>query len=202
MLLRRALYLILLLASPLAAQSRVPGDFTLRPGDVLELFHWRDELLQGEFPVEADGQVALPILGRWQVTETRWPLLRDSLVAAYARELRAGDLRIIPKRRVFVLGFVRQPGIQLADPTTSIAAAIAMAGGAAQDGSLDRVRVLRDGAVIADKVGIESPLVAADLRSGDQIYVGRRSWFDRNSAFLVSAVVGLAGIAVTLIVSQ
>lgn len=197
-----ALWLALAFVLPLQAQDGAPAAFTLRSGDVLELFHWRDELLRGDFPVEQDGSVVLPILGRRSVVATPWPLLRDSLMREYRRELRADDLRITPKRRVFVLGFVQQPGIQLADPTTSIAGAIALAGGAAPDGDLGRVRVLRDGRVIAERVGIESPLVAADVLSGDQIFVDRRGWFDRNSAFMVSAIVGLAGIIVTLIVAQ
>jgi hypothetical protein len=36
------------------------------------------------------------------------------------------------------------------------------------------------------------------VQSGDQILVGRRAWVDRNSTFLVSALLSLTSIAVTL----
>lgn len=193
---------VALLAQPLAAQQPAAEDRVLRPGDILELFHWRDSLLNGEFPVEQDGRVILPILGPRQVADLPWAPIRDSIRAAYARELRAGDLRITPKRRVFVLGFVQEPGVHFADPTTTLAGAIALAGGASPEGDLSRLRVVRNGRVLAERVSIESATVADDVWSGDQIFVGRRGWFDRNSAFMVSAIVGLAGIVVTLIVSQ
>ncbi|MBX3172995.1 MAG: polysaccharide biosynthesis/export family protein [Gemmatimonadaceae bacterium] len=200
---RRLLLLALFAIGPaLPAQAAASPEFALRPGDVLQLFHWRDSLLRGDFPIEVDGSVVLPLLGRRSVTGRPWSSVRDSLGAAYARELRAPDLRITPLRRVFVLGFVRQPGILLADPNTTIAGAIAMAGGASADGDLRRVRVRRDGAVLAERVSVESDLVRADVRSGDEVFVDRRGWFDRNSAFMVSAIVGLAGIVVTLIVAR
>ena len=200
----RLLALLLLCASlalPVRAQTTSP-DVALRAGDLIEVFHWRDQALRGAFPVEQDGSVVLPLLGRRAVTSAPWSVVRDSLAAAYARELREGDVRILPRRRVFVLGFVETPGVQFADPTISIAGAIALAGGAAADGDLSRVRIVRDDVVLAERVSIDSPVVGQAAMSGDQIFVGRRGWFDRNSAFMVSAIVGLAGIIVTLIVSK
>jgi hypothetical protein len=40
---------------------------------------------------------------------------------------------------------------------------------------------------------------ATDLRSGDQIFVERRSWFDRNSAAVIGAGAGLLGVIATLV---
>jgi hypothetical protein len=77
-----------------------------------------------------------------------------------------------------------------------------MAGGAAADGDLTRVRIVRNDVVLAERVGIDSPEAGQAAMSGDHIYVGRRGWFDRNSAFMVSAIVGLAGIVVTLLVAN
>jgi protein involved in polysaccharide export with SLBB domain len=192
-----ALLALVLVAPPAIGQGE---RFTLRPGDVLTLSHWRDSLLRGDFPVETDGRVLLPVVGPRAVTSAPWDEVRDSLLAAFAAELRVADLSIIPKRRVYVLGFVESPGTALADPTTSFAGVIAMAQGASQEGDLTRIRIVRDGKVLADRVSIESEMMAQDVRSGDQIFVGRRGWFDRNSAFMVSAIVGLAGIVVTLLV--
>jgi len=190
-----------MLALPLSGQ-RAASDMPLRAGDLVEVFHWRDAALRGAFPVEEDGSVVLPLLGRRAVTAAPWTTVRDSLAAAFARELRTADVRLIPRRRVFVLGFVENPGVQFTDPTISLAGAIALAGGAAADGDLTRLRVVRNDAVLLERVGIDSPLVGQAAMSGDQIFVGRRGWFDRNSAFMVSAIVGLAGIIVTLIVAN
>lgn len=189
------------LAPAADAQEQPAGAFTLQPGDVLVVSFWREPKLGGEFPVDERGQVALPILGRRTVTSRPWPELRDTLMAQYARELaNPGDVQILPMRRVFVLGSVTKPGAYLADPTASIAAAVALAGGATVDGSLNRVRVVRDGETVVRRVAVDSPLAAANVRSGDQVFVDRRGWLDRNSAVALSTFVGLAGVIVTLIV--
>jgi protein involved in polysaccharide export with SLBB domain len=204
---RRFLLALLLAAAPstLEAQETAVASFPafeLRPGDVVEVFLWREPTLSGEYPVDERGTVVLPVIGSRSVIGQPWTTVRDSLMAAYGRELRDQSVRLTPKRRIFVLGFVQKPGAYLADPTVPVAGAIALAGGASNEGDLSRVRVLRDGLVFLDAVSLESPLAMSDVRSGDQIYVERRGWFDRNSPFFVSAMVGLAGIIVTLIVSK
>lgn len=192
-------------SAPSAQGSAAAAPAAGRPlaaGDAIEVFHWRDSLITGEYAVDERGRVLLPMIGTWTVTGTPWPALRDSLLAAYGRELREEAVRVTPKRRVLVLGFVQEPGAYLADPTVSLAGAVALAGGASAEGDLRRVRVLREGSVLVNRTSIESPQVAAPVQSGDQIFVDRRGWFDRNSPFFVSALVGLAGIVVTLIVSR
>lgn len=176
--------------------------FTLRPGDLVELQVLRDTTLSGRFAVDERGRAVLPILGPRVVTGGPWPAVRDSILAVLSREIADPAIRLTPYRRVFVLGFVQEPGAYFADPTTSIAGAIALAGGASSDGDLTRLRVLRDGGALFDRVGIEDARVAADVQSGDQIFVDRRGWFDRNASFFVSGLVGLAGIVVTLIVAR
>jgi protein involved in polysaccharide export with SLBB domain len=204
----RILLLPIVFALTLAAQLSAQGvevSSTQRPlmaGDVIEVFHWRDSLISGEYAVDERGRVLLPMIGTWTVTGTPWPVLRDSILLAYTRELREDAVQLTPKRRVLVLGFVRQPGPYLVEPTISLAGAIALAGGASAEGNLQRVRVLREGAVLLDRTSIESPRIAEPVQSGDQIFVDRRGWFDRNSPFFVSALVGLAGIVVTLIVAR
>ena len=176
--------------------------FALRAGDVIEVFVWREEGLSGQFTVDERGYVSLPLVGSREVTSAPWTAVRDSLRAAYARELRDPDVRLTPKRRVFVLGFVGRPGPYLVDHTVPIAGAIALAGGASGEGDLARVRVMRDGEVLIKRASIDSPLTQADVRSGDQIFVDRRSWFDRNSTFIVSAMISVTSIVVTVILSQ
>lgn len=199
----RTLLTALLLAGPslLQGQGTAAGDFTLKPGDLIELFAWREPDFAAEYPVDERGRVTLPLVGTHSVTGAPWRVVRDSLLAAFARELRDGDVRLTPKRRVLVLGFVQKPGAYFADPTVNIAGAIALAEGVSSEGNARRIRVVRDGTVVLDRVSLESADVLGDVHSGDQIIVSRRGWFDRNSAFMVSAVVGLAGIVVTLIVS-
>jgi protein involved in polysaccharide export with SLBB domain len=166
----------------------------LRPGDVIRVAVWREIDLSGDFPVDEAGRVVLPMLGETVVTGIPIPQLRDSLLAEYRRQLRNPSILITPLRRVMVLGEVNIPGLKELDPTMSLASAIALAGGPNGQGRLSRIHVVREGEVLRERVDPAMALHAIDIRSGDQIFVGRRSWFEANSTYLVST-----GISMTLL---
>lgn len=205
---------LLSVAAPFGAAAQEPGDepapqpppgieaaqeATLLPGDALEIRIWREPDLSGSFPVDPSGAVTLPMLGRLQVAHIPLAELREMLLELYAVELRNPSIEVIPLRRIYVLGEVNRPGLQALDPTMTLAGAVAMAGGASPVGDLRKLRIMRDGEVYLERVGAEQDLMSVDIRSGDQIFVERRGWFDRHSTFVVSATIGLAGIIVQLL---
>lgn len=197
--------LAVLVLAPLAAsaQAAPAAEVRLRPADLIRVTLLREPDLSGEFEVDERGNVTLPLIGSQRVTESSWMALRDSLSAAYARELNSpDDVILTPLRRVFVYGSVNKPGAVLVSPTATFAEAVALAEGASPDGDLRRIRVVREGRTIVSRATVESALVAAGVQSGDQVFVDRRSWVDRNSGPALSAFVGLAGIVVTLIVTR
>ena len=196
------LALLALLCVPGAGRAQAAGDLftvTLRSGDVIRVEIWLEPDLSGDFHVDAAGMLVMPLLGEFQAGGRTWGELRAELLDGYARELRNPSIRITPLRRVHVLGEVNAPGIYAVDPTLSLVGAVAMAGGTLPDGDLKNIRVIRDGATVVDKVPAEAALDAVDVRSGDQVYVGRRGWFDRNSTFLATALISFASIVVTLV---
>lgn len=170
----------------------------LHPGDILKVEVWREEDLSGEFLIDESGAVTLPLLGRRQAANVPFTELKAELLSAYHAELRNPSITITPLRRVYVLGEVQTPGLYTVDPTVSLAGAVALAGGASQQGDLKRLRVIRDGNVVLNGVPAESALGRINVLSGDQIFVGRRSWFDRNSTFVVSVLLSLTSIVITL----
>jgi protein involved in polysaccharide export with SLBB domain len=191
----RLLLLILslsLLSPPAHAQTAGnAAEATLRPGDLIRIAVWREEDLSGDFPVDENGVVVLPMLGSTQVAGIAVGQIRELLLAEYRQQLRNPSIQITPLRRVMVLGEVMQPGLQELDPTISLAGAIALAGGPNPSGTLDRIRVVRDGQVLTERVSPAASLNTIDIRSGDQIFVGRRSWIATNSLSVVATGVSL-----------
>lgn len=171
--------------------------YSLQPGDVLAVEVWREPDLSGQFRVNEDGHVIIPLLGRFRAADVPIEELRDSLYSAYAAELRNPSIVITPLRRIYVLGEVSVPGLYNVDPTISIAGAVAMAGGANPQGSLQNIRVVRSDGVEQQGLRVDSPLAQSGIASGDQIFVGRRSWFDRNSTFVVSALLSVTSIVIS-----
>lgn len=149
--------------------------------------------------VEPSGTAIFPLLGERQVVGYPFAEVRDQLLTEYQRELRNPSITITPLRRIYVLGEVNEPGLYTLDPTVSLAGAVAMAGGASPHGDLLRIQVIRDGAVVLRGVSTESDIGALGVRSGDQVFVGRRGWFDRNSTFLVSALLSMTSIVISLV---
>jgi protein involved in polysaccharide export with SLBB domain len=174
-------------------------EVTLLPGDLLRVAIWREEDLSGEFLVERDGTVTLPLLGRQHVTDIPLERLQDTLIAQYRLELRNPSISITPLRRVHVMGEVAKPGLYPVDPTISLGGAIALAGGVTPAGDPRRIRVIRAGQVLRPRAGSMESLSALDVRSGDEIMVDRRGWFDRNSTFVVSALLSATSILIAVL---
>lgn len=210
--LRRALYgalglALLVFAPALAAQSApaagptAGAGVTLQPGDLVRIQIWREQDLSGDFLVNERGIVTLPLLGDRLVTGIPIAQLRDTLVAQYQVQLRNPSITVMPLRRVNVLGEVQKPGLYPVDPTISLAGAIALASGTTPLGDLNRIRIIRDGQVIRERAGAAESLSQIDIRSGDQILVGRRSWLARNTDTLIGTGISLiASVITTLII--
>ena len=199
--LNRWLPTLLLLTVPLPCrgqESVSTVDLSLLPGDVIEVAIWREEDLSGEFLVDPDGYVTLPLLGQRPVTGLSWQTVRDRLLGAYREELRNPSIELTPLRRIYVLGQVNEPGLYPVDPTVSLAGAVALAGGANSDGDLRNLRLVRAGALVLDGIPSENALASLDVRSGDEIFVGRRNWFSRNNTFVISAMLSLSTIIISL----
>ena len=180
-----------------AAQDAGSGTSTqLLPGDVINVDIWREEELSGQFQVDENGVVVLPLLGRKTVTGISADDLRDQLIEGYGEYLVNPAVLVVLLRRVNVLGEVTSPGVYLVDATQSIADLIARAQGIKPDGNADDIRLVRNGVTTrADLTGSLS-IQDAGIRSGDQIWVGKRSWFSRN----FSSVVGIASIIANIVV--
>ena len=204
----RALVSVALVASGAGAQqtsmptqnlsTAQPSVLALRIGDVLRVAVWREPTLSGDFAVDQDGIITLPMLGARKADQVPWTTLRDSIMAGYKRELRTTTITLTPLRRVYVLGSVLRPGMYMLDPTFGLEGAVSLAGGAGPDGNLDRIRVTRDGNVFPERIPVKTTSDKYDVRSGDQLFIERRSWLDRNSTLLLTSVISLAGLAVTL----
>ncbi len=194
--------LLLLAAVPSPAHSQEPAHsteaLTLQPGDLIRVEIWREDDLSGEFLVDPRGVVTLPLLGELEVARIPMGMLRDTLINQYQVHLRNPSVNITPLRRINVLGEVQKPGVYSVDPTLSLAGAVALAGGATAGGDLNRIHVVRKGESAGQRVPPATQLDRVDIRSGDQILVGRRSWFDRNSTFMVSALLSVTSIVISL----
>ncbi|HET9439267.1 MAG TPA: SLBB domain-containing protein [Longimicrobiales bacterium] len=192
------LLMLLGLAMPLAAQA--PADMLLRPGDVLRITVLRHPELSGEFAINANGTLMHPTYRDLLAAGVPLADLEDSVRALLARFESRPEFVLDPLFQVAVGGEVRQPSLYALRPTTTIAQAVAMAGGATERGRLDRVRLFRGGTEY--KIDLSRPEGGKGMdliRSGDQILVERRSSVFREVIAPAGSIVGALAALVNIL---
>jgi polysaccharide export outer membrane protein len=182
-----------------ASVGRV-DDLALQPGDVIRLGGTREPEFRGDYPVDETGTVVLPMLGSRNVIGVPAAQLKLNLVSDYREQLRNQDVQIALLRRVRVLGAVKNPGIYLVDPTMSVGDALALAGGATDQGKVGKVRIVRHGKVV--RSGAHAGSLEGELTSGDEITVPERSWFSRNGKFVVGGLITAVAIVTASAISR
>jgi polysaccharide export outer membrane protein len=178
-------------AAPAASASS-----TLNPGDLVRITVWRKPELSGDFVIASDGTVSHPLYRGVRVTGI--PL---AAVEARLRDF-LGTLEenpqfvVEPLLRVAVAGEVRQPNLYNLRPETSLAQAVAIAGGTTERGRRDRLRLVRDNReVVVDLRRPDQSGAGMLVRSGDQIVVERQ----RAAWDVVGPVVSILGATAAIV---
>jgi polysaccharide export outer membrane protein len=168
------------LAAPLLAQAQsfapTQSDFlALQPGDALQITVWHRPELSGQFTVAADGSVTHPLYRSIKIAGMPLPAVEERVLEFLRRFDAQPEFVVEPLLRVAVAGDVMRPNLYMLSPTTTVAQAVAVAGGPTERGRRDRVLVVRGNTVVV--VDLTRPAAAATripIHSGDQITVERR----------------------------
>lgn len=172
-----------------------PVEVPIGLGDKVVLRVWREPTWSDAFPVDPTGDVVLPRIGRMRVAGMMPSALEDSVRVRLAEFLREPNVDLIVLRRVAVLGAVKKPDVLFVEPVTALQDVIAQAGGLTDDGDLNRIEIIRGGQRLP--VGRWQDVAsrpASDIRSGDQVVVGRKNWFQRNALAAISSVAVAASV--------
>jgi polysaccharide export outer membrane protein len=196
-----ALLLALACAAPAAAQTDTAA--AVRPADVVRLTVWRMPEFSGEFPVAPDGTILHPLLTEVRVVGRTRDDVRRQLREVLLRYENDPQFVFDYLYRVGVTGEVRLPNLYSLPPETTIAQAVAAAGGLSEFGRMQDVRLIRGGQeMILDLRNPSSSVMEMRIRSGDQIRVHRRGSSFRDylgrTASLVAAVAGVVAAITSL----
>jgi len=172
----------------------------LKPGDVVRITVWRNPELSGDFPVGVDGALRQPLYQEIPVAGIPISEVERRLKTFLAQYQSTPEVVVEPLFHVIVGGEVRQPKVYEFPRETSIAMAIAQAGGALPDGRMDKVQLWRNGTeYVLDLTHADAAWANSRILSGDQITVTQRSEFFRQVFVPVVGVLGAAASIITLI---
>jgi len=163
----------------------------LRPGDAVRVNIWQEPDLTGEYMVARNGRVVFPLLGEREVAGISPDEVEARLTAEYRTYLENPSVEVTVLRRVAILGEVRNPSLYMVDPTVSLTQALASAGDLTPTGNRDDIRLVRNGQVLVRSLDANRAVGAMPIESGDEIFVGQRSWASRNFNVILGTATSL-----------
>ncbi len=151
-------------------------EYQLGTGDELRLVVFGHEELSGDFLVDSNGEVALPLVGSIQATGLTRPELetriRDALHPEYLSDPKV-SLEISEYRDIYVLGEVRTPGDYPYVPDMMVFQAVALAGGYTYRADENYAELMRQR---GDKLVTIEVDAQTQVQPGDTVVIKRR-WF-------------------------
>jgi polysaccharide export outer membrane protein len=189
-----------LMPEVIAAQTPAPrpDPVTLSSGDSVRITVWRKPEFSGDFIVGPDGSITHPLYRTVRVGGVPFTTAESNLRTFLARFEQDPQFVVEPLVRVAVSGEVGRPQVFAVRPETSIADAVAQAGGPNQFGKQDRVRVLRrepgggQRELYVNLLDPEGGSATVRVHSGDQIVVERKRSFFREVFLPGLSVIGSA----------
>jgi protein involved in polysaccharide export with SLBB domain len=193
------LFAFVVLSVPASAQeSRAASgsQAVLSPGDSVRIVVWRKPEFSGDFVVAPNGTITHPLFRSVQVGGIPFATAEANLRRYLSQFEQNPEFVIEPLVRVAVSGEVDRPSVFALRPETTIAEAVARAGGANEVGARNRVRVVRLGASGRQEqllINLTDPTIGygkIPVQSGDQIIVDRRKSFMRDVLLPTLGVIG------------
>jgi protein involved in polysaccharide export with SLBB domain len=181
--------------------GQTSGSLGLAPGDQIRIAVWRAPELSGDFVIAGNGTIIHPLYRELQVAGIPMSAVEDR-IRTFLRTYQTNPQFVVqPLMRVVVGGEVRLPNVYSVPPETTIAQAIALAGGPTERGNVRAIRVIRDRQEVRmDLTRPDSDAALIQIRSGDQILITRRVSII-NTIGPVTSVIGAVAATISIIVS-
>lgn len=123
-------------------------DYLIGPGDLLDIYVWKDEALTRTVAVLPDGKISFPLVGEL--------IASGKSVAQLKKELEAKIIKYLPEpvitvevkqvnsQMVYVIGRVNTPGRFVLNSTVNVLQALALAGGCNPFADKSRIKIIRN----------------------------------------------------------
>jgi polysaccharide biosynthesis/export protein len=186
------------LSLPAAAQdpSTASTQLVLTPGDSVRIVVWRKPEFSGDFVVAPDGSITHPLYRTVRVAGVPFATAEANLRKFLSGFEDNPQFVMEPLLRVAVSGEVDRPQVFATRPGTTIAEAVARAGGVTLIGNRNKVRVLRlepngeQQQLMVDLTQPNSTSRNTLVRSGDQIVVDKKKSFFKDVMLPALGVIG------------
>jgi polysaccharide export outer membrane protein len=135
--------------SSVLQESNTPTlqEYTIQPGDVLEISVWKEDNMVKDVLVRPDGGITFPLAGEIYTGDKTIAQLQTTLTEKLSSYLSNPVVTISPKQllgnRIYVIGKVVKPGMFLISSHIDIVQALSMAGGLTPFSAVNDILILR-----------------------------------------------------------
>jgi polysaccharide export outer membrane protein len=137
-------------ANPAPEATAAPDpnlDYQIGPGDVLQIFVWREPELTREVKVRPDGKLTVPLIGDVMAAGATPKTLSEQLAGQLSKYLAAPQVSVgvsqASRLRFFVVGKVAKPGEYPLTGATTVLQALAVAGGLTEYAKSEAIVIVR-----------------------------------------------------------
>lgn len=124
-----------------------PPDYTIGPGDILDISVWKDEALTKSLVVLPDGKISFPLIGQLMVGGKTVAQIKGEIEAKITRYVPdvvlSVDVRQINSMTVYVIGKVNTPGRFVMNGHLNVLQALSSAGGLNPFAKKGQIKVFR-----------------------------------------------------------
>jgi polysaccharide export outer membrane protein len=137
-------------APPTVEKSEEPlsNDYLIGPGDLLDIYVWKDEALSRSVTVLPDGKISFPLVGEMVASGKTVAQLKKEIEAKIVRFLPEPVLTLevkqVNSQMVFVIGRVNAPGRFPLNSTINVLQALALAGGCNPFAEKSKIKIIRN----------------------------------------------------------
>lgn len=173
-------------SSASASRAPVSDDYVLGAGDQLQINVWGSTSGETSVTIDRNGQISLPKLGTLKLAGVRASQAEALIKSMFGRLYKDFDLSVslgkLRKITVYVVGQSRFPGSYSLSSQATLTNGLFASGGPNANGSIRRVQLKRNGAVVAEfdlYAFLSKGDKSADVKllDGDVIYFPRASGY-------------------------
>lgn len=176
---------------------------TFKAGDAVKISVYPDttSFLHNIFPIDGEGAINLPVLGKIVVTKMSKSELEDFIKNNYSQYLRVPNVQVQPLIRASLLGGFNEPGLYFIDKYATMWDLVQLAHGTTMEDGLKKMKWERNRKTIQSNLipFFESGKSLADIgfKSGDQIWTpspDRTNFVDRLIQLMPFATAAITGL--------
>ncbi|WP_020160190.1 MULTISPECIES: polysaccharide biosynthesis/export family protein [Methylobacter] len=143
--------------------------YTVNPGDILDISVWNEEALQQELRVLPDGSISFPLAGNFQVAgksiDQIEAILKERLAEYIADPVVNISVKSVEGNAIYVIGQVKKPGQFVMYQPMDVMQMLSLAGGLTAFAKANDIVILRRNGDKSESIEFEY----SDAEDGDKL---------------------------------